>query len=130
MFEKATRLKLRFSSIRGDLSTEQLWDLPLQSKTGFDLDIVAKGVNAQLKESAEESFVTEKSPVSEELSLKLDILKHIIAVKLKEREEAKAASQRRAELGRLVEVLEHKKDEALKDLSVEELEARIAALKG
>jgi hypothetical protein len=130
MFEKATRLKLRFSSIRGDLSTEQLWDLPLQSKTGFDLDTVAKGVNAQLKESAEESFVTEKSPVSEELSLKLDILKHIIAVKLKEREEAKAASQRRAELGRLVEVLEHKKDEALKDLSVEELEARIAALKG
>ena len=57
LFMQATREKFRFESSKGDLSVEQLWDLPLTSRTGFDLDTVAKAVNADLKASNEESFV-------------------------------------------------------------------------
>ena len=45
LFLQATREKFRFESSKGDLSVEQLWDLPLTSRTGFDLDTVAKAVN-------------------------------------------------------------------------------------
>jgi hypothetical protein len=49
IFEQATRRAIRFESAKGDLSVEQLWDLPLQSRNQFDLDTVAKTVNRQLK---------------------------------------------------------------------------------
>ena len=35
IFEYATRAKLRFASSRGDLTVEQLWDVPLRSTDGF-----------------------------------------------------------------------------------------------
>ena len=44
IFEQASRLKLRFASVKGELTIEHLWGLPLQSKTSFDLDTVAKAV--------------------------------------------------------------------------------------
>jgi hypothetical protein len=129
IFEQATRRKLRFASMRGEVTTELLWDIPLTSKTGFDLDSIAKGVNKELKATAEESFVaTEHNPAKVELEIKLDVLKHIIAVKLAEAEDRKKASERAAEKQRLLDILHEKKDEALKDLSVEELQQRLDAL--
>ena len=38
IFKQATKLKLRFSSVRGDLTVEDLWDLPLTSKSNLSLD--------------------------------------------------------------------------------------------
>lgn len=37
MFEFATRSKLRFTSARGELTAEQLWDVPLRSRDDFSL---------------------------------------------------------------------------------------------
>ena len=85
IFEQATRRAIRFESAKGDLSVEQLWDLPLQSRNQFDLDTVAKTVNRQLNAVTEESFVSvRENPAKETLSLKLEIVKHIISVKLQE----------------------------------------------
>ena len=72
LFLQATREKFRFESPKGDLSVEQLWDLPLTSRTGFDLDTVAKTVNADLKASNEESFVNvNNNPAVSRLQAKL-----------------------------------------------------------
>jgi hypothetical protein len=128
IFEQATRQALRFASSKGELSTEQLWDLPLQSRAGFDLDSIAKSVNAALKESAEESFVSVATPANAILALKLEILKHIIGVKLAEQAEARNAAARAEQKRRLTEILGEKQDAALKDLSAEELQKRIAEL--
>ena len=57
LFEIATRKKLRFPSLKGELSAEQLWDLPLSSRVGLDLDNIAKAVNKDLKAEEEDSFV-------------------------------------------------------------------------
>ncbi|MFW9602789.1 MAG: hypothetical protein ACMV1B_10780, partial [Prevotella sp.] len=57
LFEIATREKFRFASIKGELSVEQLWDVSLTSKTGFDLDTIARTVNQESKETDTESFV-------------------------------------------------------------------------
>ena len=83
MFEKAARLKLRFDTPRGNLTVEDLWDIPLTGQQ-ISLDNVAKAVNKGLKASEEESFVAKPSSKDRVLSLKLDILKHVIRVRLAE----------------------------------------------
>lgn len=130
MFEKATRQKYRFPSTKGELTVEQLWDLPLQARGGFDLDSIAKTVNAELKSVTEESFVqTNSNPKKAPLEAKLEILKHIIKVK---QEEAAAAAKRVAtqeEIRKLEDVLARKSDQQLEGLSPEEIQAKLAALR-
>lgn len=129
IFERATRAKLRFVSVRGLLTVEDLWDLPLTSKNGFDIDAVAKEANFRLKEAGEESFVSTKpDPAKALLELQMDVLKHIIAVRLQEQEAAKQKAERKVERARLLEALDSKQVEALKGLSPEEIRARIAEI--
>ena len=46
IFEQASRLKLRFPSPLGTLSTEDLWHLPLTSTTGkANLNDIGKALN-------------------------------------------------------------------------------------
>ena len=130
MFEKAIKQKLRFDSNRGQLTTEDLWDLPLTSRNGFDLDTIAKAVNSKIKEAQEESFVKVRSnPAQDKLTLQLDILKYIIADKMQEAEAKATAVARQQQRQKLEEVLASKQEDALKGLSVEELQAQINALK-
>ena len=129
LFLQATREKFRFESSKGDLSVEQLWDLPLTSRTGFDLDTVAKAVNADLKSSNEESFVNaSNNPAVSRLQAKLEVVKAIIEVKLAQAEATKKRAEKIAERQRLMEVLHSKKDQELQGLSVEEIERRLSQL--
>lgn len=129
LFEFATRNKLRFSSTRGELSVEMLWDLPLRSRDGFDLDSVAKGVNKALKSLTEESFVsTERTPAVTRAENALELVKYIISVKLAEEETAKKRAANRAEKARLLEILAEKQAGALTALTEKELQERINAL--
>jgi len=129
LFLQATREKFRFESPKGDLSVEQLWDLPLTSRTGFDLDTVAKTVNADLKASNEESFVNvNNNPAVSRLQAKLEVVKAIIEVKLAQAEATKKRAEKAVERQRLMEVLHSKKDQELQGLSVEEIERRLSLL--
>ena len=129
IFEQATRQALRFPSVRGELNTEQLWDLALTSRNGFDLDSVAKEVNQRLKAISEESFVIKTSnPEKSDLELKLEVLKHIIAVKQAEADARRNAADRAAERQKLYDILAEKQDSALKELSVEDIQKRLAEL--
>ena len=129
LFLQATREKFRFESSKGDLSVEQLWDLPLTSRTGFDLDTVAKAVNADLKASNEESFVNvSNNPAVSRLQAQLEVVKAIIEIKLAQAEAAKKRVEKAAERQRLMEVLHSKKDQELQGLSVEEIERRLSQL--
>lgn len=129
IFEQASRQKLRFSTNKGDLTVEQLWDLPLQSKTQFDLDTVAKNVNYVLKSATEESFVnTTTNPAKTRLELMMGIVKHIIAARLAENEAVRDAMARKNEREKLLGILADKQDEALKSLTPEQIKERLAAL--
>lgn len=126
IFEKATREKFRYPSTKGLLTTEQLWELPLTAKSGFSLDDVAKAVNAELKAIATESFVaTETNPAKATLETKLEVVKHVIAVRLAEDQAAKAAAAKKLEKEKLLAVLGRKQDAVLENLTEAELLARI-----
>ena len=63
--------------------------MPLRSRDGFDLDTIAKGANRICKEVSEESFVaTRTNPEQTLAEIRLDLVKHVIAVKLGEEEKA------------------------------------------
>lgn len=129
LFENATRNKIRFASARGDLSVEQLWDVPLRSRDGFDLDAVAKEANRRLKALTEESFVsTERTPAHEKAEATLEIVKHVIAVKLDDEAAAKKRADNRVEKEKLLRILAEKQDGKLSDLSEREIQKRINAL--
>lgn len=120
MFDKATRLKLRFESNKGLLSVEQVWDLSLTA-----LNEMAKSLSRQVKaaETDEEDFIGTKSNVDSELQLRFDVVKHIIGVKLKERDDSKDAAERKANNQVILELIQRKKQQELENKSVEELEA-------
>lgn len=122
IFEQATRLALRFSTNKGSITTEDLWTLPLTSKAGFDLDNVAKAANADLKAQAAESFVSvNHSPSRAAANLRMDVVKHIIAVKLAEVEAGIERGKKLAQRDRVNEILSKREDAALDGLSTEEL---------
>lgn len=124
IFEKATRTKVRFETTKGQITTEDLWDLSLTS-----LDSIARGVNKKLKESSEESFISVRTSGNAELELKLDLLKHVIDVKLKAKEAAELKAAKASEIATLENLLIDKKAEQLKGLSLDEIQAKIAELK-
>lgn len=125
MFEKASKQKLRFESNRGMLTVEDLWDLPLKHRSGLDLDTLAKGLNRQIKEQEEESFVVKASSTSTTLKTKFDIVKHIIDVRLAEKEKAEEAAAKKAKKDKIMEVIARKEDQSLENLSVEELKSML-----
>lgn len=116
MFEKASRLKLRFDSDKGLLHVEDLWDLPLQG-----LNVIAKGLNKELKSSEEEDFLEEKSAGDRIIKLKFDIVLHIIKTKKSEAEKRADASEKRARKEKLMNILEKKQDAGLEEKSEKDL---------
>ena len=74
LFEIASRNKLRVPTTKGDLTVEQLWDLPLKSANGLSLDSIAIALNKQL-ESKATSFVDEvQAPESSNTKVLFDIV--------------------------------------------------------
>jgi len=129
LYKQASRLKLRFFSSKGWLTTEQLWEVPLLNGGDFCLDAIARDVHSRLKNVIEGSFVEEAVlPEKHEDELRLEILKDIIATKLEERKAKQDEKAKAQEKQRLLEILAKKKDSALEELSVEELQKRIEAL--
>ena len=129
IFEKASRLNLRFSTSKGQLTTEDLWGLPLTTtKTdGASLDNLARSLNKQIKEIDTESFVTPATKTDEALQLRFDIVKHVIAVRQTENATALAAKARADQKQKLLELRDRKQNAQLESLSLEEIDALLAS---
>lgn len=122
IFEQAARIKLRFDTERGQLSAENLWDLPLTGANKLSLDKIAVELNRALKATTEESFV-KTAKKDTELQLRFDIVKHILDTKVAENEEKTKAKQRESQLSKIDDVIARKKDSELDGMSLAELEA-------
>jgi hypothetical protein len=121
MFEKASRLKLRFDTDRGPMATEDLWDLPLTSATGkTNLDNIAVGLHISLSTS-NLSFVNTPAVADEGNQLKLAIVKHIIDVRLAENAARATERDNAAKKQSLLALIAKKEDAALEGHSLEDL---------
>lgn len=131
IFERAARGKLRFDSPIGELTVEQLFDLPLihTNPNKANLDGIARTVSRELRSLTEDSFVEAKpDPRKTDLELRLEIVKHVIesAKAAKVAAETRAANIERKR--KLMDALSAKDDQALAGMSREDIQAEINKL--
>lgn len=125
MFEKASRLKLRFETSIGMISAEDLWDLPLTSAKGPSLDAVAIKLHRGLKSGDDVSFVDKTRKSDETAQLRFDIVKRIIDVRLAENEAALAVRKNAETRQKILEIISEKEGESLKNMPLDELRAKL-----
>jgi hypothetical protein len=116
MFEKASRLKLRFQ-YKGTLVVEDLWDLSVE-----ELDSIYKTLNAKVKIAKEESLLETKTSENTVLDLQIEIIKYIVSVKVKELSDKIASKEKRDKKKKLMEILAMKQDADLQGKSIEEIQ--------
>ena len=122
LFELAVREKYRYP-YRGSISTEDLWDLSVAS-----LDTVFKALNAQAKLSQEESLLQQRNKEDEVLDRKIEIVKYIVSVKQAEKLAAQAASEKKAQKQRIMEILASKEDAELQNKTADELRKMLESM--
>ena len=123
MYKKALKMKLRFATSKGKLTTEDLFDLSLT-----DLNNIAIALDKKLSESPRKSFISDIAPDTEEDELRFNIVKDVINTKLIERSNAQNAKAKAAEKAQLLEIIHRKKNQAMENMSIDELEAKLASL--
>lgn len=128
IFERAARNAYRFTSVRGELTTEQLFQLPLLSDDGFSLNGIAVTASNDLKAVTSESFVETQKPETTHFEAKLEIVKHVIAAK----QAAQLAAENRAikadKRRKLVDALAAAEDRELGAKSRDEILAELESL--
>jgi len=122
MFIKASREKMRFP-YRGQVTVEDLWDLPVT-----ELDKIYKLLNAKAKQVQEESLLEVKTSEDEELTAQIEIIKYIVSVKLEEKKASEMAKERKVQKQKIMSILASKRDEALQGKSIKELEKMLDEL--
>lgn len=128
LFELAARKGFRFESSKGQLTVEDLFQLPLDSEKSASLNQVAKTIARQLKQAEEESFVAVKTSTNTELEQKLELVKHVISVRLEENAAARKAVEAKQQREKIAALLAQKQDQELAGKSVEELQAMLEQL--
>jgi len=124
LFQQTSRLKLRFP-FRGNCTTEDLWDLSLES-----LDELYGTLHSQVK-ARPKSLLRKKSDKDETvelLDLQIAIVEHIVEVKQAETKARKAEADDADRKRHLLAILADKDDEQLKGKSRKELKKMIADL--
>lgn len=121
LFIAATKNKFRFETIKGLVTLEQLWDMPLTDNNNvhgrsFSLDQVAKDLS-KLVATNEESFVTEKCSKDTTLEQKFELVKFIIAQKLDEAKARENAATKKLLRDKARSILAERENNKLADLS-------------
>ena len=124
IFEYATRNKIRFLfSLL--ISVVDLWVLSLTN-----LDSIYKELNKQSKQSEEESLLNIKTQEDELLNVQIEIVKHIVSVKLAEKEAREKASAKKVQKQKIMSIIAAKQDEALQNSSIDDLKKMLDELDG
>lgn len=122
LFEVATRENYLFP-FKGMINVIDLWNLSLTN-----LDSVFKTLNAEVKKSEEESLLNAKTKEDEELTNKIEIIKYIVSKKLAEKEARENEKKNKEKRQRILEIKAKRQDEALENMSDEDLDKLLADL--
>lgn len=119
MFEMASQFKFRYP-YKGTITTEDLWDL-----TPAQLDTVYKSLNKELQVTEEDSLLRTSSAddgvKANNLRNKIGIVKYIFNNKRQAAELVRMATERSAKKQRILDILARKQENALENMSEDEL---------
>lgn len=115
IFEMATRNKYRFP-YKGMISVEDLWDL-----NQTQLDSIYKALNKEIKANQEDSLMFSQTQTDLDLQAKIEIVRHIYTTKEQDAARRAAAAENAEKKRRILEILEQKQEDSLKNKSEDEL---------
>lgn len=115
IFEKATREKTRFC-FKGLVSVEELWDLSLEY-----LDTLWCELESELEKLPKKSLLATNTKQRDEIEFKQEIIKHIVETKKAEKLANEQSKANAAKKQMVLDIIEQKKNEDLKSMSLEEL---------
>lgn len=124
IFEVATRNKIRFTTSKGTLSVEDLWDLPLTSTKSVSLDSLAVDLQKQINATSEvTSFVQSSNTrvINQGLQLQFDLVKHVLDARVAQNAAASARAATAALRQKALAELERRKEAAYTTMSDDEL---------
>lgn len=130
IFERGTRISIRFPSLKGSITIEDVWKLPKTSKLPVTtLESLAEVLHEALVKAQKPSFIASKKAVSTmEEQLRFDIVLHIIEVR---EDEERALVRKKAnddERRELRESLSGKASEKRAGMTESQLRRRLAEL--
>lgn len=128
IYKQAVKKKFRFTTSKGELTVEDLFKLPLNSDKNPSLESVAQEIYKTLKSRTEVSFTSTavNSAEYDELTVKLELVKDIIADRVAEAEAASNARKAAEQRQRLLALRDRKVNEKLEDMTLEEIDALLA----
>ena len=118
LFMIASKNKIRFE-YKGFITTEDLWDLSLNS-----LDEIYGKLKKQEAQYSTESLLSSGSKQKERnaLDLKLGIVKAVFDSKMADKNQKENEAKKKAQNQKILEIMNRKKDAALENLTIEQLE--------
>lgn len=117
----ALRKQLRFDTVAGKVTTEDLWLLPLTSKTRANLNDIAVGLDDLIQKQPRKSFVEETPKDNDDTQLKFDIVLYVIETKRAEAKIVSEAADRKAKREKLLELIDRKENQELENKGLDEL---------
>jgi len=127
IFKEASRENLKYKTVRGSITTDQLWELPLTSSDGMDLDTIAKDIYSNIKDE-EISFVSQREKIQVADELRLDVIKDIIEYKQEKANRALQNQLARERKSKLLDAIAAKEDKALDRMSADKLRKEVEAI--
>ena len=123
IYKQAALTGLRFTTSKGSLSAEQLYHL-----TQTDLTNAIRNQKKVLKKNDDDDlgFLDTNSKVDAVEQLRFDILKDVYITKKEAAAASRTALERKEQQQKLMGLIQKKKEGALENLSVEELEKMLA----
>lgn len=119
IFISALAQKLRFP-YKGSISTEDLFSLGLT-----DLDFLYKTLTTREKEISGDGLIKKANPAAKALELQIAVVREVFDYRQAEINAKKAKAEVRQRNARIRELIAEKEDEALKNLSADELKKLI-----
>jgi predicted DsbA family dithiol-disulfide isomerase len=127
IYKQANRIKLRFFLLVGTLSIEQLWNVKEEDLVSYEeqlQELVEKGKTGSSRRKR-----IAKTKEQEENELRLAIVSDILNTREEEAEKATNARAIKAEEQELLDLLAEREKEEKRNLSKEEILAKLASLK-
>jgi hypothetical protein len=122
LFQMASRKKLRFP-FNGSISTEDLWDL-----NTTQLNSIYQKLNTEHKKATEDSLLDKKTEKDKALEEQIEIVKFVFTTLKGEADARLLERERKEKKKKILEILESKQDESLKNKTPEELQKMLEDL--
>lgn len=118
MYKEASQLKLRFQTIKGLLTVEQLWDL-----STTELDKLAVELQEAYDNSKGKSFLTKRSVKDKTIKLQFDIVLDVLNTKVADEDAAAEAKDRKIEREKALAELAKRQDNKYSEMTDAQLKA-------